>query len=137
MNLLLIRSLCNLLTVAAILFSADVFAQMSILKIADNNRFLVKEDGKPFVWIGETNWFFARLPPATIDSILDARSRQGFTMMFVSCREKLYNGEGPGRINHPNETWWSYLDEYIAKCEQRNLYVGIALGWWGLAKAKQ
>ena len=55
-------------------------------------------------------------------------------MMFVSCREKLHNGEGPGTINRPNESWWSYLDEYIAKCEERNLYVGLALGWWGVAK---
>ena len=54
--------------------------------------------------------------------------------MFVSCREKLYNGEGPGSINNPNEAWWSYLDEYIAKCEERNLYVGVTLGWWGLIK---
>ena len=32
--------------------------------------------------------------------------------------------------------WWSYLDEYITKCEQRNLYVGITLGWWGKAMNK-
>lgn len=108
---------------------------MQKLQVEENSRFLVKENGKPFVWIGETNWFFAKLPPSTIDSILDARSHQGFTVMFVSCREKLYNGEGPGSINDPNEAWWSYLDEYIAKCEQRNLYVGITLGWWGVAKS--
>lgn len=117
-----------------LLLSPCLFAQMQKLKIDGNNRFLIKEDGKPFVWIGETNWFFAKLPPATIDSILDTRSRQGFTVMFVSCREKLYNGEGPGSIDNPNQAWWSYLDEYIAKCEQRNLYVGITLGWWGVAK---
>jgi len=115
------------------LFS-NSFAQMQKLKIADNNRFLAKEDGKTFVWIGDTNWFFAKLSPATIDSILDTRSAQGFTVMFVSCREELYNGKGPGNINDPNEAWWSYLDEYIAKCEQRGLYVGITLGWWGLIK---
>ena len=109
-------------------------AQMQKLKIAKSNRFLVKEDGNPFVWIGETNWFFAKLPPAVIDSILDTRSSQGFTMMFVSCRERLYNGQGIGSISNPNESWWSYLDEYIAKCEQRNLYVGITLGWWGIIK---
>lgn len=115
-------------------FSVHSHAQMQKLQIEEKNRFLVKEDGKSFVWIGETNWFFAKLPPAAIDSILDTRSNQGFTVMFVSCREKLFNGEGPGSINNPNEAWWSYLDEYIAKCEQRNLYVGITLGWWGVAK---
>jgi len=105
------------------------------LVVGPDKRFLVKENGDAFVWIGETNWFFAKLPPATIDHILDKRSSQGFTIMFVSCREKLYNGEGTGGISSPNEAWWSYLDEYIAKCEQRNLYVGITLGWHGKTRS--
>lgn len=110
-------------------------AQMPQLRIGPNHRFLVKENGDPFVWIGETNWFFARLPPETIDQILDKRQAQGFTVMFVSCRESLYNGAGgPGNISRPNEAWWAYLDDYIEKCEQRGLYVGITLGWWGVAR---
>ena len=104
--------------------------QMQKLRVGDQHRFLVKEDGSPFVWIGETNWLFAKLPPATIDSILDVRSAQGFTVMFVSCRDSMPNGEGPGTIDEPNEAWWKNLDTYIAKCAQRNMYVGITLGWW-------
>ena len=122
------------LFVCILLMGTTGSAQLQKLRIADNNRFIVKEDGSPFIWIGETNWFFARLPSTTIDSILDKRSKQGFTVMFVSCREKLYHGDGPGKINDPNENWWSYLDDYIHKCAQRNLYVGITLGWWGLTK---
>ncbi|MEQ8878979.1 MAG: DUF4038 domain-containing protein [Cyclobacteriaceae bacterium] len=114
------------------LYTAE--AQMQKLKVSADNRFIVTEDEEPFVWIGETNWFFAKLPPTTIDSILDVRSKWGFTMMFVSCREKLYNGDGPGSITKPNEAWWKYLDEYIEKCQKRGMYVGITLGWWGVAK---
>ena len=121
-------------TVGLSLFAASSMAQMQKLKISDNNRFLVKEDGSPFVWIGETNWFFAKLPPTTIDQILDKRSAQNFTVMHVSCREKLYSREDMGSISNPNEAWWSYLDEYIVKCAQRKLYVGITLGWWSVAK---
>jgi len=112
-----------------------VSGQTQKLQIGPEKRFLVKEDGSPFVWIGETNWFFAKLPPKTIDKILDKRSSQGYTIMFVSCREKLYNGDGPGSIKNPNEKWWRYLDDYIAKCEKRNMYVGITLGWWGKLKS--
>lgn len=113
----------------------SVHADMQKLKIGPDNRFLVKENGEPFVWIGETNWFFAKLPPTTIDQILEKRSKQGFTVMFVSCRESLYNGGGgPGGINSPNEAWWSYLDDYIEKAEKKNLYVAITLGWWPIAK---
>ena len=125
--------ICWIISLLIILSSYPVTAQMQKLKIADSHRFLVREDGSAFVWIGETNWFFAQLPPETIDRILEIRSKQGFTIMFVSCRQNLYNGGGTGEINHPNEHWWSYLDEYIAKCEKRNLYVGITLGWWGKA----
>ena len=129
------RSYCFFaLIVGGMLFSSAAVAQMQKLRIADNHRFLVKGDSHPFVWIGDTNWFFAKLPPATIDSILDTRRAQGFTIMLVSCRESLYNGSGPGKLDAPNERWWAYLDEYVAKCEQKNLYVGITLGWWGLLK---
>lgn len=117
-----------------LLFTIPSVAQTQKLKISDDHRFLVREDGSPFVWIGETNWFFAQLPPATIDRILDTRSAQGFTVMSISCRQDLYNGRGgPGRLDSLNEAWWAYLDEYVAKCAQRNMYVGLTLGWWGLA----
>jgi len=125
------RSIQYLMAISLWLLSAPSVAQMQKLRVGDNHRFLVKEDGSPFIWIGETNWFFAKLPPATIDSILDKRSTQGFTLIMVSCREKLYNGEDPGDIDNPNEDWWAYLDEYIAKCAERNMYVGVTLGWWG------
>lgn len=26
------------------------------LKVSDNNRFLVKENGEPFFWMGDTGW---------------------------------------------------------------------------------
>lgn len=123
----------SIIIMLSLLYTAE--AQMQKLKVSANNRFIVTEDEEPFVWIGETNWFFAKLPPGTIDSILDVRSKQGFTMMFVSCREKLYNGDGPGPIHNPNEAWWRYLDDYIAKCEKRGMYVGITLGWWGVARS--
>lgn len=121
-----------LILITLLINSYIVEAQIQKLQISDNNRFLVREDGSPFVWIGETNWFFAKLPPNVIDSILNKRSSQGYTVMLVSCREKLYNGDGPGNINNPNLSWWNYLDDYILKCEKRGLYVGITLGWWGI-----
>ena len=33
-----------------------VYGQLQKLQIGPEKRFLVKEDGSPFVWIGETNW---------------------------------------------------------------------------------
>ncbi len=131
-----IRHTVFLLLMSCLCSNSDqLFGQMQKLQIGNDHRFLVNEDGSPFVWIGETNWFFAKLPPATLDLILEVRSTQGFTVMSVSCREDLYNGlGGPGSIASPNEAWWSYLDRYIKKADEKNLYVAITLGWWGLAK---
>ena len=125
---------CTCLLLAGALSTTPLAAHYQKLRVADNDRYLVHADGRPFVWIGETNWFFAKLPPATIDSILDVRSAQGITIMFVAAREKLHNGPGPGALDSPNEAWWSYLDEYVAKCAARGMYVGIALGWWPIAR---
>jgi hypothetical protein len=30
--------------------------QLPKLRVSDNQRFLVKDDGTPFVWIGDTFW---------------------------------------------------------------------------------
>lgn len=137
LSCLLSRFTAVCLMLILLLCSDKLSAQMQKLKIADNQRFLVREDGSPFVWIGDTNWFFAKLPPETIDAILDDRVSRGFTVMQVSCREKSYNGATTGPITQPNEAWWAYLDEYIAKCRKRGLYVGITLGWWGLIRNHQ
>lgn len=118
-----------------LLSSLTVCAQLPVLRVHGDGRYLMGEGGKPFIWIGDTNWFFARLPSATIDSLLDLRQQQGYTIMSVACRETLFDGSvGPGRPGRPNERWWQYLDEYIEKCEQRGLYVALALGWYGVAK---
>ncbi len=127
----------HLFTVSLLGMNALFFhlqAQVTKLQISDNHRFLETADGHPFIWIGDTNWFFAKLPPATLEQILDRRAAQGFTVMQISCREKLYNGEGPGPITTPNEQWWSYLDTYVENCAERGMYVGITLGWWSVAK---
>ncbi len=104
------------------------------LRVSDDGHFLVRIDGSPFVWIGDTNWFFAKLSPDQITKILDQRKDQGFSVMQISCREKLYNGSGPGPITAPNEQWWNYLDWYVAESARRELYVGLTLGWFQVAK---
>ena len=30
--------------------------EISRLKVSENNRFLVKDDGNPFFWLGDTGW---------------------------------------------------------------------------------
>lgn len=105
------------------------------LRVGPEGRFLVQEDGDVFVWVGDTNWFFAELDPTQRNQILDKRQAQGFTVMFVSARELLYDGRGgpydDGDITDLNAAWWDYLEAYVDEAAARGLYVGVALGWWG------
>ena len=124
---------------AAWLGAVPAEAQTSLprLRVDEQGRFLVKENGDVFVWIGETNWFFAEIDPARRDRMLDKRRYQGFTMLFVSARENLYSGEGGpygDGIADLNEPWWDYLEEYVDEAARRGMYVGVTLGWWGHVK---
>ena len=92
------------------------------LRVHEEGRFLIKETGEPFVWVGETNWFFAEVDPARRDRMLDKRRDQGFTVLFISARENLYSGEGGpygDRITDFNEPWWSYLEDYVDEAAKR------------------
>ena len=103
------------------------------LEIGPNGRFLVTEDGDAFVWVGDTNWDFPQLSPSERDRLLDRRQEQGFTVMFISSEEPLYNGQGSPYgedITELNEVWWDYLEEYVDEAAKRGMYVGITLGWW-------
>src|SRR5436190_13794254 len=52
------------------------------LKVSENKRFLVTEDGKPFFWLGDTAWeLFHRLNREEADLYLKTRAEQGFTVI--------------------------------------------------------
>lgn len=110
------------------------------LRVHEEGRFLIKETGEPFVWVGETNWFFAEVDPARRDRMLDRRRDQGFTVLFISARENLYSGEGGpygDGITDFNEPWWSYLEDYVDEAAARGIYVGVTLGWWAHVKGNE
>ena len=54
------------------------------LRVSSNHRFLVREDGKPFFWLGDTAWeLFHRLNKTDTRHYLATRARQGFNV--VQC----------------------------------------------------
>ncbi|HEX4946703.1 MAG TPA: DUF4038 domain-containing protein, partial [Blastocatellia bacterium] len=62
--------------------SAFVNAQPKLLKVSDNQRFLVTADGKPFFWLGDTAWeLFHRLNREEADRYLKNRADKGFTVI--------------------------------------------------------
>ncbi|MEM7512849.1 MAG: DUF4038 domain-containing protein, partial [Bacteroidota bacterium] len=70
------KRLVLLLLIGSLEFS--LFGQS--LKVSDNQRFLVTEEGKPFFWLGDTAWeLFHRCDREEADHYLETRAAQGFT----------------------------------------------------------
>src|SRR5688572_27138353 len=54
----------------------------SPLRASADGRFLVREDGQPFFWLGDTAWeLFGKLTREEVDEYLDARRTQKFTVL--------------------------------------------------------
>ncbi len=56
--------------------------QLKRLKVSDNQRFLVQEDGTPFFWLGDTAWeLFHRCDREEAEMYLEKRAEQGFNVL--------------------------------------------------------
>ena len=97
---------------------------MKRLKVSENRRFLVWDDGSPFFWLGDTVWeLFHRATIGDARFYLEDRRRKGFTVaMAVALAEfdglntpNAY-GERPLLDNdplRPNEAYFRHVDQII------------------------
>jgi hypothetical protein len=77
------------LILSLLLFFRVVYAQNFLnvlsnctLKVSENNRFLMHQNGKPFFWLGDTSWeLFHRLNREQAELYLKRRAEQGFTVV--------------------------------------------------------
>src|SRR5690606_27784863 len=70
-----------LLTLLLIHFTI-FFATAPQLKISGNGSYIAAQDGKSFLWIGDTAWeLFHKLSREEASAYLETRARQGFTVI--------------------------------------------------------
>jgi hypothetical protein len=71
--------------------AVTAFADLPRLKVSENQRFFVQEDGTPFFWLGDTAWeLFHRLNREEADKYLENRAANGFTVIqAVTGRSRL------------------------------------------------
>jgi hypothetical protein len=78
------KTLLSIMTLAAgvtvTLSGAEAAPQ---LRISDNHRYLVDQDGRPFFLLADTPWFLQKLPIEDIRRILDDRKAKGFNALFL------------------------------------------------------
>ena len=109
------------------------------LKLSDNRRYLIHEDGTPFFWLADTAW--NGMIRASIDEweeYLRFRKEQGFTVIqFVMTHwrggpcdikgEKAY--EGKDRIERLNVSFFKRIDPKFAMVNEYGLVATPMLLW--------
>lgn len=111
-------------------------ASISKLRISKNSHYIVREDGAPFVWIGDTVWDIENIPPSKWDQIFENRKRSGFTLIQIKLSgQKSVQGFEGGDILKPKEEFWkTFPDSFIRKAADYGLYIGVAPFWSGAVK---
>ncbi len=141
------------------LFSIAIFSsaqQLPKLKVSNNHRYLVQEDGtqegKPFFYLGDTAWeLFTRLTKSEVEKYFQVRKEQGFNViMAISHNELGEKNSSVEGINYPNregftpfkdqnhaflpegiqEEYWKHVDWVMKEAEKNSLYIAL-LPFWG------
>ncbi len=110
------------------------------LKVSENNRFLVFENGTPFFYLGDTAWeLFHRLNKGETEEYLGNRRKKGFTVIQAVVLAELdglntpnAEGEKPLIDNDPakiNEAYFKHVDWVIKKAEEKGMFIGLLPSW--------
>src|SRR6266849_1030209 len=95
-----------------------------MIRVSANQRFLVREDGTPFFYLGDTAWaLFQRLDREEADRYLRDRAAKGFTVIqavalseFDGLRVPNRYGDLPlhdGDPHRPNDTYFRHVDAVV------------------------
>lgn len=116
------------------------------LKVSENKRFLVLEDGKPFFYLGDTAWeLFHRLNREEAGRYLEDRANKGFTVIQAVAIAELDGHTAPNAYGHlplsdldparpdvkegPENDYWDHVDYIVNRANQLGLFVGFLPTW--------
>jgi hypothetical protein len=110
------------------------------LRVSDNRRFLVYEDGSPFFYLGDTAWeLFHRLNRAEAERYLRNRAAKGFTVIqavvLAEC-DGLHDPNPYGQTplidddpTQPNEEYFEHVDFIVEMATSLGLHIGMLPTW--------
>jgi hypothetical protein len=130
----------------AVLVPPATGAPLPRLKVSENRRFLVYEDGRPFFYLGDTAWeLFHRLNREEAMRYLEDRARKGFTVIQAVALAELDGLTDPNPYGHlplrsndpaqpddrdgPGNDYWDHVDLVVDKANSLGLYVGFLPTW--------
>ena len=120
--------------------AAQDAASLPPLSVSEDDRHLVRPDGSPFFWLGDTAWeLFHRLDREEARTYLEDRAEKGFTVVQAVVLAELDGlnapnpyGETPLIENdptRPNEAYFEHVDYIVNQAERRGLYIGMLPTW--------
>ena len=121
--------------------------QAQQLRVSKNNGYLVKEDGTPFFYLGDTTWeLFHRLNREEADLYLRDRASKGFNVIQAVLLAEINGLTEPnayGQLplinfdpSRPNEKYFEHVDYIINKAREMDMYVAV-LPTWGAHVVKE
>ena len=139
-NLFLLIALLGFTTATAQWKGPSVDLKHGKLKVSENKRFLVFEDGTPFFYLGDTAWeLFHRLSKADTEKYLENRREKGFTVIQAVALAELdglnapnAEGEKPLLNNDPatpNEKYFAHVDWVVKKAAEKGIFIGLLPTW--------
>lgn len=135
-----------LLSTTALAADAQPAGKSPRLKVSENRRFLVKEDGSPFFYLGDTAWeLFHRLNREEADRYLQDRAKKGFTVIQAVAIAELDGHSVPNPYGHlpltdldsarpavkdgANNDYWDHVDYIVEKANRLGLVIGFLPTW--------
>ena len=138
--------------ITALLFTGPMEltgTQLPRLKVSENHRYLMQEDGNPFFWLGDTGWLlFSKLSREEAEEYLDDRAAKGFNVIQVMVIHDLdatnvYGDSAliEGDVGRPRVTegtsfgqptaydYWDHVDHIISLAAQKGLYMALVPVW--------
>lgn len=108
--------------------------------ISENGRYLVKKDGSPFFYLGDTAWeLFHRLDREDADLYLSNRAAKGFTVIQAVVLSQIGGLDDPNPYGHlplknsdpsrPNEDYFKHVDYIVDKAASLGLVIGMLPTW--------
>jgi hypothetical protein len=110
------------------------------LKISPDKRHLVKKDGSPFLWLGDTAWeLFHRLTREEAREYLANRAAKGFTVIQAVVLAELDGLHTPNAYGDrpltdddplkPNEAYFRQVDYIIDEANKDGLIMALLPSW--------
>lgn len=137
------------LIVVILFLSLQLSAQ---IQVSNDQRYLMTAEGKPFFWLGDTDWeLFHRLTREEAEEFLEIRKQQGFNVIhavalaeFNGLRQpnrygdlplidedptKLAVTPGANPANEEEYDYWDHVDFIINRMADKGMYAGLLPTW--------